>query len=70
MVCKSALRRLKETALRSRAGASRLLASLGAVGEAGVRRAGVVGVVVLVGAVLWSVSPVWGQSAAAPVRCF
>ena len=67
MVCKSALRRLKETALRSRAGASRLLASLGAVGEAGVRRAGVVGVVVLVGAVLWSVSPVWGQSAAAPV---
>ena len=48
----------------SRVSASRLLTSFGTVGLG--RRAGVVGVAVLVGAVLWLASPVWGQNAAGP----
>ena len=48
----------------SRVSASRLFTSFGTVGLG--RRAGVVGVAVLVGAVLWLASPVWGQNASAP----
>ena len=59
------MKRLREeTVLGSRVSASRLLTSFGTVGLG--RRAGVVGVVVLVGAVLWLASPVWGQNAAGP----
>ena len=59
------MKRLREeTVLGSRVSASRLLTSFGTVGLG--RRAGVVGVVVLVSTVLWLASPVWGQSAAGP----
>ena len=64
MVSKGTMRPREETVLGSRVSASRLLTSFWTVGLG--RRAGVVGVVVLVGAVLWLASPVWGQSAAGP----
>ena len=64
MVSKGMMRFREETVLGSRVSVSRLLTSFGTVGLG--RRAGVVGVVVLVGAVLWLASPVWGQSAAGP----
>ena len=64
MVSKGTMQLREETVLGSRVSVSRLLTSFGTVGLG--RRAGVVGVVVLVGAVLWLASPVWGQSAAGP----
>ena len=59
------MKRLREEpVLGSGVSAPRLLTSFGTVGLG--RRAGVVGVAVLVGAVLWLASPVWGQNAAGP----
>ena len=64
MLSKGMMQLREETVLGSRVSVSRLLTSFWTVGLG--RRAGVVGVVGLVGAVLWLASPVWGQSASGP----